>query len=62
MARNFNTATYSGSLKLDRVTGIRADKPKAIPAKDLLKPNTSFKQATKSMKTVANVTTDGLKK
>jgi hypothetical protein len=62
MARNLSTPIYSGSLKLDRVTGIRADKPKATPIQDVLKKDTSFKPAAISMKTVANVTTDGLKK
>ena len=62
MARNLSTPIYSGSLKLDKVTGLRADRKRAIPAKSLLKPDTSFKQPAKSMKTVANVTTDGLKK
>ena len=61
MARN-TTAVYSGSLKLDRVTGLRADRPKAIPAKNLVKPDTSYKQPAKSMKTTANVTSDGFKK
>ena len=62
MARNLSTPIYSGKLTLDRVTGLRADRRGAIPAKSLLKPDTSFKQPTKSMKTVANVTSDGLKK
>ena len=62
MARNLSTAVYSGSLKLDKVTGLRADRRKAIPAKSLLKKDTSFPQPQRSMKTVANVTSDGLKK
>ena len=62
MARNLSTPIYSGSLKLDKVTGLRADRRKAIPAKNLLKPDTSLPKPTKSMKTVANVTSDGLKK
>ena len=62
MARNTTTPAFSGSLKLDKVTGIRADKRRPIPAKSLLKPDTSFKAAPRSMKTVANITSDGLKK
>ena len=62
MARNLTTPIFSGSLKLDKVTGLRADKQRAISAKSLLKPDTSFKAAPRSMKTVANVTRDGLKK
>ena len=62
MARNLSTPIYSGSLKLDKVTGLRADRPRAIPAKNLLKPDTSLPQPKKSMKNVANVTSDGLKK
>ena len=62
MARNLSTAVYSGSLKLDKVTGLRADRKRAIPAKNLLKKDTSLPQPQRSMKTVANVTSDGLKK
>ncbi len=62
MARNKTTPAFSGSLKLDKVTGLRADKRRPIPAKSLLKPDTSFKAAPRSMKTVANITSDGLKK
>ena len=62
MARNLTTPIFSGSLKLDKVTGLRADKKRPIPAKSLLKPDTSFKAAPRSMKTVANITSDGLKK
>lgn len=62
MARNTTTPVYSGSLKLNKITGLRADRKGAIPAKSLLKPDTSFKQPAKSMKTVANITSDGLKK
>lgn len=62
MARS-KGAVYSGSLKLDRVVGIRHDKgQRATPIKSLVKPDTEFKQPQKSMKTVANVTNDGLKK
>ena len=51
MARN-NSSGYSGSLKLDKIVGIRPDKTtKLIPAKSLLKPDMSFPQTTKSMKT-----------
>jgi hypothetical protein len=63
MARNLNTPVYSGKLVLDKITGIRADRLKgATPIQDLIKPDTSFKAAPRSMKTVANVTRDGLKK
>ena len=51
MARNLVTPVYTGKLKLDRVTGLRADRKKAIQAKSLLKPDTGFKPAEKSMKT-----------
>jgi hypothetical protein len=51
MARNLSTAVYSGSLKLDKVTGLRADRKRAIPAKSLLKQDTSFSTPEKSMKT-----------
>jgi len=53
MARN-NSGGYSGKLELDKVTGLRADRKRAIPAKDLLKADTSFKPAEKSMKTTDN--------
>ena len=62
MARNTTTPAFSGSLKLDKVTGLRADKKRPIPAKSLLKPDTSLPRPTPARKTVANVTTDGLKK
>ena len=62
MARNLSTPIYSGSLKLDKVTGLRADRPRAISAKSLLKPDTSLPRPTPTRKTVANVTSDGLKK
>jgi|TARA_Y100000389_G_C17009950_1_gene293634 hypothetical protein len=63
MARNLTTPVYSGSLKLDKITGIRHDKgQRATPIQNLVKPDTSFKPATRSMKTVANITSDGLKK
>jgi len=61
MARN-KGAVWSGSLSLDKITGLRADKKRPIPARDLLKKDTSFPKVNRSMKTVANVTSDGLKK
>jgi hypothetical protein len=62
MARS-KGAVYSGSLKLDKVTGIRHDKgQRATPIKSLVKKDTSFKRPGISMKTVANITSDGLKK
>lgn len=62
MARN-SSAVYKGSLKLDRVTGIRHDKgQRATPIKSILKPDTTLPTPSRSMKTVANVTSDGLKK
>jgi len=54
MARNLSTPIYSGSLKLDKITGLRADRKRAIPAKSLLKPDTSLPQPKKSMKTNEN--------
>ena len=63
MARNLNTPVYSGKLVLDKITGIRPDRLKgATPIQKLVKPDTSFKAAPISMKTVANVTRDGLKR
>ena len=54
MARN-NSSGYAGSLKLDKIIGIRPDKTnKLIPAKNLLKADTSFPTASKSMKTNEN--------
>lgn len=62
MARN-KGAVYSGSLKLDRITGIRHDLgQRATPIKSLVKPNTDLPQPPKAMKTTPNVTSDGLKK
>ena len=61
MPRN-DSSGYSGSLKLDKITGLRADRPRAIVAKSLLKPDTSLPRPTPARKTVANVTSDGLKK
>ena len=63
MARNTTTPVYSGSLKLDKITGIRPDRlKKATPVQNLMKADTSFQQPTRSMKTAANITRDGLKK
>lgn len=62
MARN-SMAGYSGKLVLDKITGIRHDKgQRAIPIRSLVKPDTSLPVPPKAMKTVANVTSDGLKK
>ena len=55
MARNLSTPIYSGSLKLDKITGLRADRKRATPAKTLLKPATSLPETKKSMKTSANI-------
>jgi hypothetical protein len=52
---------YQGSLKLDRVTGIRHDKGQRmtyVPVKNV----TQVEQPPKGMKTVPNITLDGLKK
>ena len=62
MARN-NSSGYSGKLVLDKITGIRPDNPNgATPIQQLVKPDTSFKAPAIAMKTVANVTRDGLKR
>ena len=54
---------YSGSLNLNKVTGIRADSTtKQTPIQQLLKPNASLPRPAPTRKTVANVTSDGLKK
>ena len=53
MARN-DSSGYSGSLKLNKITGLRADRKRAIPAKSLLKPDTSLPEPKKSMKTTPN--------
>lgn len=54
MARS-KGAVYSGSLKLDKVVGIRLDKGQRMtPIQSLLKPDTSFKTPEKSMKTSEN--------
>ena len=54
MARNLSTAVYSGSLRLDKITGLRADKKRAIPAKSLLKQDISLPQTPRSTKTTPN--------
>jgi hypothetical protein len=62
MARN-NSSGYSGKLVLDKITGIRHDKGQRMtPIKSLVKPDKSLPIPQRSMKTVANVTSDGLKK
>jgi hypothetical protein len=54
---------YSGSLNLNRVTGIRADSiTKQTSIQQLLKPNSKLPRPTPARKTVANITRDGLKK
>jgi hypothetical protein len=63
MARNFTTPVYKGSLKLDKIVGIRHDKgQRATPIQSLIRKNETLQELPKSMKTVANVTSDGLKK
>jgi hypothetical protein len=62
MARN-NSSGYSGKLVLDKIVGIRHDLGQRMtPIRSLVKPDTSLPVPPKGMKTVANVTTDGLKK
>ena len=60
MARN-STAVYSGTLKLDKVTGIRHDRGQRMSYVPV-KPSTELPQPPKAMKNVPNVTRDGLKK
>jgi hypothetical protein len=60
MARN-TTAVYSGTLKLDKVTGIRHDRGQRMTYVPV-KPSGELPQPPKGMKTVPNVTSDGLKK
>ena len=63
MARNLTTPVFRGSLKLDKIVGIRHDKgQRATPIKSLFKEDKTLPELTKSRKTVANVTSDGLKK
>ena len=60
MARNTTAVYNQGILKLDRVVGIRHDKGQRmsyVPVKNPYK-----NDPPKAMKTVANVTSDGLKK
>jgi hypothetical protein len=62
MARN-NSSGYSGKLVLDKIVGIRHDLgQRATPIQRLVKPDTALPVLSKGIKTVANVTTDGLKK
>lgn len=60
MARNYSTAVYKGTLKLDRVVGIRHDKGQRMTYVPVKNPYKNDPPA--AMKTVANVTKDGLKK
>lgn len=53
---------YQGTLKLDRVTGIRHDKGQYMTYVPVKKDTTKLQQLPKGMKTTANVTKDGLKK
>jgi hypothetical protein len=55
-------ALYSGSLKLDRVTGIRHDKGQRMTYVPVKKDTTKLQESPKGMKAVPNTTTDGLKK
>jgi hypothetical protein len=60
MARNTTAVYNQGTLKLDRVTGIRHDRGQRmtyVPVK-----NPYVNEPPKAMKAVANVTKDGLKK
>ena len=60
MARNLSTPVYSGKLTLDRVTGIRHDKGQRMTYVPVKNPYKNDPPA--AMKSVANVTSDGLKK
>lgn len=53
---------YQGTLKLDRVTGIRHDKGQYMTYVPVKKDTTKLQQLPKGMKTTTNVTKDGLKK
>ena len=53
---------YSGSLKLDRVTGVRHDKGQRMTYVPVKKDTTKLQELPKGMKTTENVTSDGLKK
>jgi hypothetical protein len=52
---------YSGSLKLDRITGIRHDKGQRMTYVPVVKEQ-KLQTPERAMKTDLNVTTDGLKK
>lgn len=60
MARS-KGAVYSGSLKLDKVVGIRNDLGQRMTYVPVKK-DPKLEQPPKAMKTVPNVTSDGLKK
>ena len=61
MARNYSTPVYNqGVLKLDKVTGIRHDKNQKITYVPVKNPYKSDPPA--GMKTISNITSDGLKK
>jgi hypothetical protein len=53
---------YKGSLKLDRVTGIRHDKGQFMTYVPVKQDTTKLQESPKGMKTTENVTSDGLKK
>lgn len=52
---------YQGTLKLDRVTGIRHDKGQRMTYVPVKKDD-KLTEVKKSMKTTSNVTSDGFKK
>jgi hypothetical protein len=60
MARS-KGAVYSGSLKLDRVTGIRHDLGQRMTYVPVKK-ESKLEQPPRAMKTSSNITNDGLKK
>ena len=53
---------FKGSLKLDRVTGIRHDKGQFMTYVPVKKDTSKLEESPKGMKTTPNVTSDGLKK
>jgi hypothetical protein len=53
---------FKGSLKLDRVTGIRHDKGQFMTYVPVKQDTTKLQESPKDMKTTPNVTSDGLKK
>jgi hypothetical protein len=53
---------FKGSLKLDRVTGIRHDKGQFMTYVPVKKDTSKLEESPKGMKTTPNVTVDGLKK